>query len=100
MNKTDFQPSHTGISAMSISKSENQQSLKPNNPAELQMRAIAYSSDTLIPGLYIWLGALKIRIGGSEPDESYPGKIHSSIGIALVFPGYRIYSTYQSSYDP
>jgi hypothetical protein len=43
---------------------------------------------------------LKIRIGGSEPEESYPGTIHSPIGIALVFPGYRIYSTYQGSYDP
>jgi hypothetical protein len=85
---------------MSISKPKNQQSLKPINPPDLQMRAIAYSLDTLIPGLYIWLGALKIRIGGSEPEESYPGKIHSPIGIALVFPGYRIYSTYQGSYDP
>ncbi|MCF3608074.1 hypothetical protein [Planktothrix agardhii] len=85
---------------MSISKSEKQQSLKSTNVADLQMRAIAYSLDTLIPGIYIWLGALKIRIGGSEPEDSYPGTIHSPIGIALVFPGYRIYSTYQGSYDP
>ncbi|MBE9145804.1 hypothetical protein [Planktothrix mougeotii] len=85
---------------MSISKSEKQQSLKSINAADLQMRAIAYSLDTLIPGIYIWLGALKIRIGGSEPEDSYPGIIHSPIGIALVFPGYRIYSTYQGSYDP
>jgi len=85
---------------MSISKPEKQESLKPINPADLQMRAIAYSLDTLIPGLYIWLGALKIRIGGSEPEENYPGTIHSPMGIALVFPGYRIYSTYQGSYDP
>ena len=85
---------------MSISKPEKQESLKPINPTDLQMRAIAYSLDTLIPGLYIWLGALKIRIGGSEPEENYPGTIHSPIGIALVFPGYRIYSTYQGSYDP
>ena len=85
---------------MSISKPEKQESLKPINPTDLQMRAIAYSLDTLIPGFYIWLGALKIRIGGSEPEENYPGTIHSPIGIALVFPGYRIYSTYQGSYDP
>jgi hypothetical protein len=85
---------------MSISKPENQQSLKPINPPDIQMRSIAYSLDTLIPGLYIWLGALKIRIGGSLAEESYPGAIHSAIGIALVFPGYRIYSTYQGSYDP
>ena len=85
---------------MSISKPEKPQYLKPINPPDLQMRAIAYSLDTLIPGLYIWLGAIKIRIGGSLPEESYPGTIHSAIGIALVFPGYRIYSTYQGSYDP
>ncbi|MEG3905676.1 hypothetical protein QUB19_25175 [Microcoleus sp. B4-C5] len=85
---------------MSISKPEKPQYLKPINPPDLQMRAIAYSLDTLIPGLYIWLGAIKIRIGGSEPEENYPGTIHSRIGMALVFPGYRIYSTYQGSYDP
>ncbi|MFM9264988.1 hypothetical protein [Tychonema sp. BBK16] len=85
---------------MSISQPKKPLYLKPINPADIQMRAIAYSLDTLIPGLYIWLGALKIRIGGSEPEESYPGTIHSPIGIALVFPGYRIYSTYQGSYDP
>ena len=82
---------------MSISKPEKPQYLKPINP---QMRAIAYSLDTLIPGLYIWLGALKIRIGGSLTEESYPGKIQTPIGMAFVLPGYRIYSTYQSSYDP
>ncbi len=85
---------------MSISQPKKPQYLKLINPPDLQMRAIAYSLDTLIPGLYIWLGALKIRIGGSLPEESYPGTIHSPIGIALVFPGYRIYSTYQGSYDP
>jgi len=52
------------------------------------------------PGLYIWLGAIKIRIGASLPEENYPGTLHSPIGIALVFPGYPIYSTYQGSYDP
>jgi hypothetical protein len=85
---------------MSISKPEKPQSLKPINSADLQMRAIAYSLDTLIPGLYIWLGSIKIRIGGSLPEESYPGTIHSPIGIALVLPGYHIYSSYQGSYDP
>lgn len=85
---------------MSISQPEKPQSLKAINSPDLQMRAIAYSLDTLIPGLYIWLGTIKIRIGGSESEESYPGTIHSPIGIALVLPGYRIYSTYQGSYDP
>ncbi len=85
---------------MSISGFDKQQSLKPINVPDHQLKAIAYSLDTLIPGLYIWLGAIKIRIGGSLPEESYPGTIHRPIGIALVLPGYRIYSTYQGSYDP
>lgn len=85
---------------MSTPKSDSQPSLQPICASDPQRRAIAYSLDTLIPGLYIWLGALKIRIGGSLPEESYPGTIHSSVGIALVLPGYRIYSTYQGSYDP
>lgn len=68
--------------------------------ADVQLRAIAYSLDALIPGFYLWLGPLKIRLGGSLPEDTYPGKIHSPVGIALVLPGYRIYSTYQGSYDP
>nr|WP_229415202.1 hypothetical protein [Moorena bouillonii] len=62
--------------------------------------AIAYSMDTLIPGLYLWLGPLSFRIGGVAPEENYPGTIHGFSGLALVLPGYRIYSTYQGSYDP
>ena len=62
--------------------------------------AIAYSLDALIPGLYIWAGPIKLRLGGSQPEENYSGTIHSNLGIALVLPGYRIYSTYQDSYDP
>lgn len=64
------------------------------------MRAIAYSMDALIPGLYIWLGSDKIRLGGSIPEDNYPGTINSQAGIALVLPNYRIFSTYQGSYDP
>jgi hypothetical protein len=64
------------------------------------LKAIAYSMDALIPGLYLWIGSARIRLGGSLPEESYSGTIHSPIGIALVLPGYRIYSTYHGSYDP
>ncbi|MBE9067154.1 hypothetical protein IQ260_10850 [Leptolyngbya cf. ectocarpi LEGE 11479] len=64
------------------------------------LQAIAYSLDALIPGFYIWAGPIKFRFGGSQPEENYAGTIHSDIGIALVLPGYRIYSTYQDSYDP
>ena len=67
---------------------------------ERKMRAIAYSLDALIPGLYIWCGPLKIRLWGSPPEENYSGAIHSAVGIALVLPSYRIYSTYRGSYDP
>ena len=65
-----------------------------------RLKAIAYSMDVLIPGLYIWLGAIKLRVGGSVPEATYPGTVHSFAGIALVLPGYRIYTTYHGSYDP
>ncbi|HEY9606205.1 MAG TPA: hypothetical protein V6C85_31655 [Allocoleopsis sp.] len=68
--------------------------------ADNELKAIAYSMDALIPGFYAWLGSLRIRIGGSEAEETYPGTIHSFAGIALVLPGYRIFSTYQGDYDP
>jgi hypothetical protein len=66
-------------------------------------RAIAYSMDTLIPGLYIWLGDFSIRILGTEPDDTpyrYPGVVNSKYGVALVLPGYRILTTYNGCYDP
>ncbi|MEM8642988.1 MAG: hypothetical protein AAGG51_29850 [Cyanobacteria bacterium P01_G01_bin.54] len=72
------------------------QTIKPKT----RLQAIAYSLDCLIPGFYLWLGPLQIRFGGSLPEDNYPGTIHSKTGIALVLPGYRIYSTYTDSYDP
>jgi hypothetical protein len=66
-------------------------------------RSIAYSMDLLIPGLYIWLGSFTIRLFGAKPDDAphkYPGMLHSKYGVALVLPGYRIFTTYQDSYDP
>lgn len=70
------------------------------NKKEQAQKAIAYSTDALIPGFYFWLGNWSFRIGGSEPEDNYPGVIHSPVGIALVLPGYRIWTTYQGSYDP
>jgi hypothetical protein len=64
------------------------------------MKAISYSIDAMVPGLYIWLGPLKLRLGGSKAEEEYLGTIHSPVGMALVLPGYRVYTTYQGSYDP
>lgn len=88
---------------MDASKQGQQSSAKTSQASGViddRLSAIAYSMDALIPGLYIWLGALKLRLGGSQPEPTYPGTIHSSTGIALVLPGYRIYTTYQGSYDP
>lgn len=68
--------------------------------ADQRMKSIAYSMDALVPGLYIWLGSIKIRLGGSEPEDNYPGVINSAAGIAIVLPGYRIFSTYKGCYDP
>ncbi|WP_016879838.1 hypothetical protein ACF3DV_26350 [Chlorogloeopsis fritschii PCC 9212] len=73
------------------------------NKDEEDLRAIAYSMDLLIPGLYIWFPGLKIRLGGNTPDDEpyrYPGTIHDAYGIALVLPGYKIFTTYQGTYDP
>lgn len=67
-----------------------------------KLRAIAYSMDLLIPGIYIWCPWFRLKIGGSTPDDNpykYPGMIHSSSGVALVLPGYKIFTSYQGSYD-
>ena len=67
------------------------------------LRSIAYSMDLLIPGLYLWLGNFVLKIGGAKPGNKpyrYSGTIHSPVGIALVLPGYRIFSTYSDTYDP
>lgn len=63
-------------------------------------KAIAYSMDALVPGIYFWFGSWNLRLGGSRAEISYPGTVHSFAGLALVLPGYRIYSTYQGDYDP
>ncbi|WP_256871722.1 hypothetical protein [Nostoc sp. TCL26-01] len=35
-----------------------------------KMRAIAYSMDLLLPGLYLWLpGGFSLRLGGDLPDQ-------------------------------
>jgi hypothetical protein len=68
-----------------------------------QKRQIAYSMDLLIPGLYIWIGSYTLRLFGQKPDDSpykYPGVLNSRYGIALVLPGYHIFTTYHNSYDP
>jgi len=93
-----------GVKAMQVPdrKKSPSQSASVSSPdqADAPLRAIAYSLDALIPGFYFWLGAIKIRLGGSLAENTYPGTIHSPVGIAVVLPGYRIYSTYQGSYDP
>ena len=88
---------------MDVSKESQQPSIDPSQSSAVvdePLRAIAYSMDALIPGFYLWLGAFKLRIGGSLPEATYPGTLHSFAGISLVLPGYRIYTTYHGSYDP
>ena len=79
--------------------------LKTKQPKANQsekLRAIAYSMDLLIPGIYIWCPWFTLKIGGSYPDDNpyrYPGMIHRSSGVAVVLPGYKILTFYQGSYD-
>jgi hypothetical protein len=75
----------------------------PEVIVEEKKRAIAYSMDTLIPGFYFWWGDFSLRLFGAEPDDTpyrYPGTVKSKYGIAVVFPGYHIFTTYKDSYDP
>jgi hypothetical protein len=63
-----------------------------------RIRAIAYSMDTLVPGFYLWFGPFTIRLGGCAPDDqpySYPGTLHSRYGLAVILPGYHIFTTYK-----
>lgn len=72
-----------------------------NKQQRKQRKSIAYSTDALMPGFYLWLGdKFSLRIGGSEAEENYSGVIHSKFGAAIVLPGYYIWSTYQGSYEP
>ena len=67
-----------------------------------KLRAIAYSMDLLIPGVYIWCPWFTLKIGGSYPDDNpyrYLSMIHSFSGVAVVLPGYKIFTSYQGSYD-
>lgn len=82
------------------SQIEGTEPISVNESVDQRIKAIAYSLDALIPGFYLWCGPLKLRFGGSTPEENYPGTIHQPVGLAVVLPGYRIYSTYQDSYDP
>lgn len=86
---------------MRVQKGSNQPVSKhqATSTVDESMRAIAYSMDALIPGVYLWFGPVRLRLGGSLPEETYPGTIHNSAGFAIVLPNYRIYSTYQGSYD-
>ncbi|QQE66883.1 hypothetical protein GFS31_35870 [Leptolyngbya sp. BL0902] len=84
---------------MLTNNSKSQPSRRSDSP-DLALKAIAYSLDCLIPGFYLWLGPIKLRLGGSLPEKDDPGIIHSKAGVAVVLPGYRLFSTYQGTYDP
>ena len=91
---------NTTMSLITPIESQNTEDRSTSNENK---RSIAYSMDLLIPGLYIWLGSFTIRLFGEKPDDmpyKYPGMLNSNYGVALVLPGYRIFTTYKSSYDP
>lgn len=78
-------------------------SFKRTSASAENMRAVAYSMDILVPGVYFWFGNLVVRIGGCKPDDDpypYPGTLHSFAGLAVVLPSYRIFTTYNGTYDP
>jgi hypothetical protein len=88
---------------MSLDTSPQSLSISKDTDVNDPKRAIAYSMDLLIPGLYIWLGRYTFRLYGAEPEDTpykYPGMLDSHYGVALVLPGYRIFTTYKGSYDP
>ena len=64
-----------------------------------ELSAIAYSIEALIPDFYAWFCSLRFRIGVSDAEETYLSMIYSFASVALVLPGYRIFSTYQGEYD-
>ncbi|BAC91841.1 hypothetical protein [Gloeobacter violaceus] len=64
-----------------------------------EKRAIAYSMDALLPGLYVWAGPFHVRIGGSIAEPNYPGTVKSWFGAGIVLPGYRIFTTYRGDFD-
>jgi hypothetical protein len=88
---------------MSLTTPVKSQDIKDRSASNENKRSIAYSMDLLIPGLYIWLGDFTIRLFGAKPDDTpykYPGILNSNYGIAVVLPGYHIFTTYKGSYDP
>lgn len=56
------------------------------------MKNLTYSIDLLIPGIYIWINQFPLYIGGQKALKTYPGRIESLYGFALVLPGYRLLS--------
>ncbi|MEB3274823.1 MAG: hypothetical protein ACO4AI_05650 [Prochlorothrix sp.] len=81
-------------------ETKNPRSIFPTPvPSEIR-RDIAYGMDALVPGVYVWCGRWGLRIGGCPAEEGYPGVIHSRAGVAVVLPGYRIWTTYRGDYDP
>jgi len=63
------------------------------------MKDIVWSIDASLVGLYIWMPFFCLRIGGSEAEDSYSGAIAARYGMAIVLPGYKVFSTYRGSFD-
>lgn len=62
-------------------------------------RDIAHSVDLAYIGLYLWIGAFSIRLGGYPAEDSYPNCRLGYAGFALVLPNYIVFTTHKGSFD-
>ena len=57
-------------------------------------RTIIYCIDLLIPGIYLWIGNLGIKLGGTKVDTDYPDfSIKTIIGFAVILPNLMSFIT-------
>jgi len=59
----------------------------------LRHRSIAYCLDAAVLGVYLWLGAMTLRLGGCAiaEDDSYPFTM-TVTGAGIMLPQYRVFS--------
>lgn len=62
-------------------------------------RDVAYSIDLAYTGLYLWIGAVSIRLGGHPAELLYPNCQLGCAGIAVVLPNYIVLTTHKGSFD-
>jgi hypothetical protein len=50
---------------------------------------LAYATDAMIPGVYLWLGGVCLMLGGCKSDDRYPFQMVSQFGGAIVLPSFK-----------